>query len=100
MKIWLDDVREPPNNTYLHCKNIEEAKNAINFYEKNYSDKAIVLDLDHDLGENNLDGIKLLDWLEENKIVDNTYFFRIHSMNPVGKENMFRIITKNNWRVI
>lgn len=37
------------------------------------------------------DGIKLLDWLVENK---RFYPIRLHTMNPVGRENMLRMI----WR--
>ena len=40
------------------------------------------------------DYIKLLDWLEE---TGRNYPIRIHSMNPVGVENMRRIIERNGW---
>ena len=42
------------------------------------------------------DYIKLLDWLEEMNIT--TFPIHIHSQNPVGAENMRRIIRKNGWR--
>lgn len=44
--------------------------------------------------------IKLLDWLEAKNIVDTGYSFHIHSMNPVGVQNMRTIIKKNEWREI
>ena len=56
-----------------------------------------VIDLDHDAGDYAYDGgdyIKLLDWLEE---TERNYPIRIHSMNPVGVENMRRIIRRNGW---
>ena len=56
-----------------------------------------VIDLDHDAGDYVSDGgdyIKLLDWLEA---TGRNYPIRIHSMNPVGVENMRRIIQKNGW---
>ena len=40
-------------------------------------------------------GFKLLNWLEE---TGRSYPIRIHSMNPVGVENMRRIIQRNGWR--
>lgn len=40
------------------------------------------------------DYIKLLDYLEE---TERNYPIRIHSMNPVGVENMRRIIRRNGW---
>jgi hypothetical protein len=60
-----------------------------------------LLDLDHDAGDYVSDGgdyIEILNWLEEYMIC---YFpIRIHSMNPVGVENMRRIIQRNNWKEI
>ena len=56
-----------------------------------------LIDVDHDAGDYANDGgdyIKLLDWLEE---TGRNYPIRIHSMNPVGRENMRRIIQRNGW---
>lgn len=46
------------------------------------------------------DYIRVLDWLEQAGIVDTGYFFHLHTMNPVGRENMERIIRKNGWRLV
>lgn len=43
---------------------------------------------------------KLLDWLEAKNIVDTGYSFHLHSMNPVGVQNMRAIIKKNGWKEI
>ena len=59
-----------------------------------------LVNIDHDAGEYALDGgdyIKLLDWFEE---TERNYPIRIHSQNPVGVENMRRIIQKNGWREV
>ena len=56
-----------------------------------------LIDIDHDAGvyaQYGGDYIKLLDWLEE---TGRNYPIRIHSMNPVGVENMRRIIQRNGW---
>ena len=37
------------------------------------------------------DGIKLLDWLAVN---ERFYPIRLHTMNPVGRENMLRMIQR------
>ena len=37
------------------------------------------------------DGIKLLDWLVENSLF---YPIKLHTMNPVGRENMLRMIRR------
>ena len=57
-----------------------------------------LIDLDHDAGNYHIlggDYIRILDFLEE---TGRNYPIRIHSMNPVGVENMRRIIERNGWR--
>lgn len=56
-----------------------------------------LIDMDHDAGEYAEAGgdyIELLEWFEE---TGRSYPIRIHSMNPVGVENMRRIIQRNGW---
>ena len=102
IKIWMDDVRPAPDG-YIHCRSVNEAKAAIRFYERNFSGDTILINLDHDSGDYFNDGgdyIKILDWLEEEDIVDTGYFFHLHTMNPVGAKNMRQIIEKNKWREV
>ena len=111
MKLWVDDVRPAPNG-YVWCNSVNDAINTIKLREarienilRRYTpsetrmkDLSIqVIDIDHDAGEYSQYGgdyIKLLDWLEE---TGRNYPIRIHSMNPVGVENMRRIIQRNGW---
>lgn len=93
MKLWIDNIEHAPDG-YIQVKTVEEAKSAIHFYERNMTDDTIILDLGYDSDQ---DYIKILDWLEEKGIVDTGYFFRFHSQNSIGVENMRRIIQKNNW---
>ena len=94
MKIWLDDIREVPNG-YIHVRSVNNAKFVINqCIERGYG---MELDLDHDLGDYAGDGgdaICLVRWLAENEIYPTV---KLHTMNPVGRENMRRIIQKNGW---
>lgn len=117
MKLWIDDIRPAPEG-YIHLRSVDEAKKCIECAE--YCDSLVmsvpleirppemkrskyhieIIDIDHDAGEYAQYGgdyIKLLDWLEE---TGRNYPIRIHSMNPVGVENMRRIINKNNWKEI
>ena len=126
MKIWIDDIRPAPEG-YVWCKSVDEARacilknediacehyslatkkllngNETEFFEQldlgsHYIPE--VLDIDHDLGDyatDGGDGVKLLDWLEE---TGRNYPIHIHSMNPVGVENMRRIIQRNGWKEI
>lgn len=104
MKLFVDDIREPTNTgEWIVVRSVQQAKAAIQFYERNMHDDTILIDLDHDAGAFVNDGgdyIKLLDWLEQEGIVDTGYFFHIHSMNPVGVQNMRAIIKHNGWKEI
>jgi hypothetical protein len=82
---------------------VNQAKAAIRAYDRNMWDEQLIIDLDHDAGDYINDGggyIRVLDWLEQAGIVDTGYFFHLHTMNPVGRENMERIIRKNGWRLV
>ena len=96
MKLWLDDVRPAPDGYgYIACS-VSVAKVMIQSAEE-LGVKLELLDCDHDLGDQAQyggDGIKLLDWLEE---TGRNYPIRIHSMNPIGRENMRRVIKRNGW---
>ena len=103
MKLWIDDVRQPPSDEWLWVMSVDQAVTAIRMYERQLFDDTIIIDLDHDAGGCACDGgdyIKILDWLEENNIVDTGYTFHVHSMNPVGRHNMEVIIMHNGWRLI
>ena len=102
MKLWIDDLRPAPSG-YIWVKRVKAAKTAIWQYEHNMIDDNILIDLDHDAGDYASEGgdyIKLLDWLEAKNIVDTGYSFHLHSMNPVGVQNMRAIIEKNGWEEI
>lgn len=95
MKLWIDDVREAPDG-YKWIHSVDEAKYIISLY----GNKIDLIDIDHDAGAFSQFGgdyIKLLDWLEE---TNQSYPIKIHSMNPVGVQNMRQIIQKNNWEEI
>lgn len=114
MKLWVDDLRPAPSG-YIWAKSVNEAKTAILDFEEQ-KENALdewdippigvweatieVIDIDHDAGDYYKDGgdfIKLLDWLEE---THRNYPIHIHSMNPVGIQNMRRIIERNHWTEI
>ena len=68
-------------------------KNGVYFHDTNIE----LLDLDHDAGDYAADGgdyIEILNWLEK---TGRNYPIRLHSANPVGVENMRRIIKRNGW---
>ena len=98
MKLWVDDVRPAPKG-YAWSKTVYDASCWIIVREKR-NEPFELIDIDHDAGDYAKDGgdyIKLLDWLEE---TGRNYPIRIHSMNPVGRQNMLAICQKNGWKVI
>ena len=100
MKLWIDDVRPAPIG-YKWCRSVNEAKRVIDFTDRVLCPYEIdLIDIDHDAGEYAKwggDYIRLLDWLEE---TGRNYPIRIHSANPVGVENMRRIIERNGWKEV
>ena len=95
VKIWLDDIRPAPTG-YNLCKSVNETKRYIIDCE-NQNIKIVELDLDHDLGDYANDGgdaIKLVLWLIE---TERFYNIRMHTANPVGRENMQALIDRY-WR--
>lgn len=99
MKLWIDDVRPAPKG-YNWARSVNDAKFQIEWSEffKDYPNAGPqIIDIDHDAGDFAYDGgdyIQLLNWLEE---TGRNYPIRIHSMNPVGIQNMRRIIERNGW---
>ena len=105
MKLWIDDLRPAPAG-YIWIKTVNDAK----WYIESAEDVEEIfptgtpviklIDIDHDAGDfasNGGDYIKLLDWLEE---TGRNYPIRLHSMNPVGLQNMRTIINKNGWKEV
>lgn len=95
--IYVDDEREyninflkesNPALVFCYCTNYNEAVTMIeNYYTAGYN---IVLDLDHDLGEDKT-GYDIAKYVVENEIP--LMSFRCHSMNIVGKKNIEQLLT-------
>lgn len=96
MKLWVDDVRPAPEGYTAWVKSTDAAIEILRHWI-NWGFEIEVVDLDHDAGDYEPYGgdyIKILDWLERIMI---SLPIRIHSMNPVGRENMRAIIQRNGW---
>lgn len=93
MKLYLDDLRPLPNDSYILVKSYAEA---INYVKQNGIPNFI--SFDHDLGvddKNNLlpSGYDFTKWLVEMDINNiytfpSDFTFYVHSANPVGKQNI------------
>lgn len=97
VRIWIDDVRQPPEG-YLWFKKTEDF---IDYVDQNGVDDIKLIDIDHDAGdfqEFGGDYIRCLDYLEFRKAKNLN--IRIHSQNPVGVKSMRQIIKKNGWNEV
>lgn len=110
MKLWIDDIRPAPEG-YIWVKSVNEAKSLISeniAYAISHILEECIIDTDHDAGEFANDGgdyVKLFDWLEmvdinDVQVLGDIFKYHIHSQNPVGVENMRRIIRRNGWKEI
>jgi CheY-like chemotaxis protein len=102
-KLFLDDVREPHDDSYEIVRSYEEA---ITWLEKNGCPD--LLALDHDLGMALVDGklkcvdyackngIDVVEWIIQKDIelggtfIPQGFIYTIHSSNKSGSENMNR----------
>ena len=110
MKLWIDDVRPAPEG-YVWCKSVNDAYDRFHRQLGLFPEDELLIDIDHDAGDYAWDGgdfiflLKNLELCYHQDIkwkdyIDNKVTFHIHSMNPVGVQNMRRIIQKNGWKEV
>lgn len=97
MKLWLDDVRRPPNNTWVWVTSGHDFKDWLNSDWK-YSITDISFDHDiatYDAWGNEITGYTCLCWIEKMFHNDPQFVLphmTVHSANPVGRQKMQRVI--------
>lgn len=88
MKVWLDDERTPPDDSWTW---VGSAQSAIFFLE---NDDVEVISLDHDLGDESIvgNGYKVISWIEEKTFTDDQYVpsevILIHTQNSAARPRM------------
>ena len=102
MKIWVDDMRIAPKS-FVWCKTVNDFKTLVKDAIKR-GEKIELVSLDHDAGDffkYGGDYIECVKWLEELKYFEGLEpckLFYLHTGNPVGRDNMWRIIRACGWR--
>lgn len=81
MKIWVDDIRTPPDNTWIWCMTSEHAISVLESASGWYKNFIEVMSLDHDLGGDDTTRPIIL-WCCENDFWPEEV--RVHSANPPG----------------
>jgi hypothetical protein len=87
MKLWLDDLRTPRDESWTWVKTVEEA---IALMESGEVEEA---SLDHDLGEDTPEGRTLVYWMAEHEVWPSESI-SVHSGNPVGVDYMVGMIER------
>lgn len=86
MKLWIDDVRPPPETDWYWAMTSAEAIALLR------DDKFSEVSFDHDLGDNDTTRPVVL-WLCENPTQWPDYC-SVHSMNPIGREWLIGMIER------
>jgi hypothetical protein len=81
MKIWLDDCREAPDNTWFIARTIEVVKEQLELR------RVTCLSLDNDLGLGEEEGYRLVTWMVETGLWPQ-HECLVHSRNSVAAQRM------------
>lgn len=86
-KLFIDDIRDPIDNTWSIARSSNEAKSLVLMYGI-----PTEISFDHDLGGDDT-AFDFIYWMENEIVFDGRKFpdnfkFSVHSSNPVGKENI------------
>lgn len=96
--VWFDNLCPAPEG-FIHTKTVEDTLRVIfttyNIFQKNYID---ILYINNDLGEDEEEGCRVLEYLEAWKSKDHDFELPnricIHSINPVVKKRIQQTIDK------
>lgn len=102
MRLWHDDVRQPPSG-WVWAQNNDDAKKILKTGE------VLEISMDHDLGASRCDGIyaagssadngyELAKWMVANILVPPS--ITIHSWNPVGAGRMAGVFNSAGYDVV
>ena len=93
MKLWIDDKRLPPDDSWTWAKTSEEATRL--FHEN----KVVEISFDHDLGGDD-NPVRLADEIEEKAFWDELprLKWNVHSGNPPGRDRIKRALERADER--
>ncbi len=91
MKLWVDDLRDAPDESWTVVRKVQSVINALSLFECDE------ISLDHDI-ENRPDDETFFPVAQYIGLMyENTHFkpkITIHSINPVGAQNMHDLLFK------
>ncbi|RMH10630.1 MAG: hypothetical protein D6698_17460 [Gammaproteobacteria bacterium] len=96
MKIFLDDLRVPYDKDFVVARTDHAFKRII-LDLSDVGGSVSMISFDHDLGEHSMNGYELAHWLiaidMDHGVLSDDFQFIVHSANPVGRENIERLLT-------
>ncbi len=96
MKLFLDDIRTIPDNSWTLIRDVPAVISLLEKHNTKMNRTPIThLSLDNDLGEGQIEGYKVMDWIEEmyhTGILTYIPIISVHSANPVRINYMIQII--------
>src|SRR4051812_24062717 len=97
MKLFLDDIRDPPNDTWTVARSYREAVELVQ-----HQGFPETVSFDHDLGDGPT-GMDFAHWLVafdlDHNVMPDKFTFQVHSANPVGRDNIVGLLDQYiRWR--
>jgi molecular chaperone DnaK (HSP70) len=88
MRLWIDDLRDPPDDTWIWAKTSTEALHAL------ATRQVTEVSFDHDLGGDDTT-MRVANYIERLAAQGRRAppKWSVHSANPVGKENLIRTLS-------
>ena len=94
---WLDESNLPLGNYWICIHSEESAKRNIKEYvNKHRSNDSIILSFGQSKNSNSENFIEILEWLEKEDLVDETFYFHIHTKDTFFCIKMKEIISRNH----
>lgn len=92
-KLWIDDFRTPPDETFYWAKTYGQALYCIDMMMR--LKRIDFISFDHDLGDIK-SGYDIAKYLVEKQIPVNEY--SVHSANPVGRFNIEQLLNHYGYK--
>lgn len=86
MRIWLDDIRDPPDETWSIARSFSDVQHLFLLCAI-FGEAPEVMSFDHDLGEEK-DGYDVIKWIVERHPNFYPEVVLVHSANGPGAENI------------
>ena len=85
MKVFLDDLRSPPDEGWVLVRTAKEALDLLS------ASGVLEVSLDNDLGDGQAEGCTVANWIERRASTDPAFripVVRVHSANPAARVRM------------